>query len=56
MERNTARVQGENVMRNYVGDPSKLGFIFSEILFRLFEVLDVNACSVPSDDFGGLVA
>ena len=43
-------------LRYRVGNPAKFAFIVPQFLFGLLKLLDVSACSIPSDNFAGLVA
>src|SRR5271155_5952105 len=55
VEGDSVRIQHNNVLRNCVGNSTKLAFILSQLLLRLLEEFDLSACSVPSDDFARIV-
>src|SRR5580765_2115716 len=56
VDRRAGRVQHDNRLRYGVGNSTKFTFIFPQLLFCLFESIDICACSVPPDELAGLVA
>src|SRR5713101_6825029 len=56
VDRRARRVQDHDRLRYRVGNPAKFAFIVPQFLFGLLKLLNVSACSIPSDNFAGLVA
>ena len=56
IERLPCWTQNNYGLRYRVGNPAKFAFIVPQFLFGLLKLLNVSACSIPSDNFARLVA